>query len=182
AFQIDERVRAALKKILPFHPTAAQKKVLKEIGENMQQPSPVRRLLQGDVGSGKTLVALEAAVIAIENGYQAALMAPTEILATQHYLSARKMLEDHGYRVVLLTGSLEEDRKRATRRHIAQGNAQLVIGTHALIEEKVEFAKLGLIVVDEQHRFGVMQRWRLMRKPSDAASTDQSHKQLPTQK
>src|SRR5205823_13916766 len=89
------------------------------------------------------------------------------ILATQHYLSARKLLEAQGYRVVLLTGSLEEDRKRATRRHIAQGNAQLVIGTHALIEEKVEFAKLGLIVVDEQHRFGVMQRWRLMRKPSE---------------
>jgi ATP-dependent DNA helicase RecG len=180
-FALNDHVRGAIKRFLPFRPTGAQKKVLGEIAADMEAPIPMRRLLQGDVGSGKTLVALEAAVIAIENGYQAALMAPTEILATQHYLSARKMLEDHGYRVVLLTGSLEEDRKRATRRHIAQGNAQLVIGTHALIEEKVEFAKLGLIVVDEQHRFGVMQRWRLMRKPRDAASTDQSQKQLPTQ-
>lgn len=166
-FDLNDQVRAAIKRFLPFHPTSAQKKVLSEIAADMQAPIPMRRLLQGDVGSGKTIVALEAAVIAIENGYQAALMAPTEILATQHYLSARTLLEDHGYRVLLLTGSLEEERKRATRRHIAQGNAQLVIGTHALIEEKVEFAKLGLIVVDEQHRFGVMQRWRLMRKPSD---------------
>ncbi len=167
SFDLNDRVRLAIKRFLPFRPTAAQKKVLGEIAADMQAPIPMRRLLQGDVGSGKTLVALEAAVIAIENGFQAALMAPTEILATQHYLSARKLLEPHGYRVVLLTGSLEEDRKRATRRHIAQGNAQLVIGTHALIEEKVEFSKLGLIVVDEQHRFGVLQRWRLMRKPSD---------------
>ena len=91
-------------------------------------------------------------------------MAPTEILAQQHYFSARRILENAGYRIVLLTGSLEEDRKREIRRHIAQGNAQLVIGTHALIEEKVEFAKLGLVIVDEQHRFGVMQRFKLMKK------------------
>ena len=174
SFQLTDRVRESIKRFLPFKPTNAQKKVLGEIANDMQTPVPMRRLLQGDVGSGKTLVALEAAVIAIENGYQAALMAPTEILATQHYLGARKLLEEHGYRVVLLTGSLEEDRKRATRRHIAQGNAQLVIGTHALIEEKVEFAKLGLIVVDEQHRFGVMQRWRLMRKPSDTGTSVRS--------
>jgi len=167
SFELNDRVREAIKRFLPFRPTTAQKKVLGEIAADMQAPIPMRRLLQGDVGSGKTLVALEAAMIAIENGYQAALMAPTEILATQHYLSARKLLEPHGYRAVLLTGSLEEDRKRSTRRHIAQGNAQLVIGTHALIEENVEFSKLGLIVVDEQHRFGVLQRWRLMRKPSD---------------
>jgi ATP-dependent DNA helicase RecG len=128
----------------------------------------MRRLLQGDVGSGKTLVAFEAAIIAIENGYQVALMAPTEILAQQHYFSARRILEQAGYRVVLLTGSLEEDRKRDIRRHIAQGNAQLVIGTHALIEQRVEFAKLGLVVVDEQHRFGVLQRFKLMKKTSDA--------------
>lgn len=170
--ELNDRVREAIKAFLPFRPTTAQKRVLGEIASDMQLAAPMRRLLQGDVGSGKTLVALEAAVIAIENGYQAAFMAPTEILATQHYLSARKLLEPHGYRVVLLTGSLEEDRKRATRRHIAQGNAQLVIGTHALIEDKVEFAKLGLIVVDEQHRFGVLQRWRLMRKPSDVTSPD----------
>lgn len=164
SFELNEKVREAIKKILPFHPTAAQKRVLKEIAEDMQQPSPMRRLLQGDVGSGKTIVALQAAVIAIENGYQVAFMAPTEILATQHYLSARRILEEAGYRVVLLTGSLEEDRKRNTRRHIAQGGAHLVIGTHALIQEKVEFDKLGLVIVDEQHRFGVLQRFKLMKK------------------
>jgi len=164
AFALNDKVRAAIKKILPFHPTAAQKRVLKEIAEDMQQPSPMRRLLQGDVGSGKTIVALQAAVIAIENGYQVAFMAPTEILATQHYLSARRVLEEAGYRVVLLTGSQDDATKRSTRRHIALGNAHLVIGTHALIQEKVEFHKLGLVVVDEQHRFGVLQRFRLMKK------------------
>jgi ATP-dependent DNA helicase RecG len=167
AFRLDERVRAAIKKILPFHPTPAQKKVLKEIATDMEKPYPMRRLLQGDVGSGKTIVGFEAAIIAIENGCQAALMAPTEILAQQHYFSARRILENAGYRIVLLTGSLESDRKREVRRHIAQGNAQLVIGTHALLEEKVEFANLGLVIVDEQHRFGVLQRLKLMRKSSD---------------
>ena len=132
----------AIKKILPFHPTAAQKRVLKEIATDMQMPHPMRRLLQGDVGSGKTIVAFQAAIIAIENGYQVALMAPTEILAQQHYFSARQILERAGYRIVLLTGSLEQDRKRDIRRHIAQGNAQLVIGTHALIQDRVEFEKL----------------------------------------
>src|SRR5205807_5299023 len=115
----------------------------------------------------KTIVAFEAAIIAIENGYQVALMAPTEILAQQHYFSARRILENAGYRIVLLTGSLEQDRKREVRRHIAQGNAQLVIGTHALIEEKVEFANPGLVIVDEQHRFGVMQRLKLMKKGTE---------------
>jgi ATP-dependent DNA helicase RecG len=167
-FQLDDRVRAALKKILPFHPTAAQKRVLKEIAADMQKPYPMRRLLQGDVGSGKTIVAFEAAIIAIENGCQVALMAPTEILAQQHYFSARRILENAGYRIVLLTGSLENDRKREIRRHIAQGSAQLVIGTHALLEEKVEFAKPGLVIVDEQHRFGVLQRLKLMKKSGEA--------------
>ena len=169
AFALDERVRAAIKKILPFHPTAAQKRVLKEIAGDMVKPYPMRRLLQGDVGSGKTIVGFEAAIIAIENGCQVALMAPTEILAQQHYFSARRILEAAGYRIVLLTGSLEADRKREIRRHIAQGNAQLVIGTHALLEEKVEFAKLGLVIVDEQHRFGVMQRLKLMKKSKELA-------------
>jgi ATP-dependent DNA helicase RecG len=164
AFALNDKVRDGLKKILPFHPTSAQKRVLKEIAHDMQRPSPMRRLLQGDVGSGKTIVALQAAVIAIENGYQVAFMAPTEILATQHYLSARRTLEQAGYRVLLLTGSLEEQRKRSARRHIAQGDVHLVIGTHALIQEKVEFHKLGLVIVDEQHRFGVMQRFKLMKK------------------
>lgn len=168
SFELNERVRQAVKGILPFHPTAAQKKVLKEIAIDMQQPFPMRRLLQGDVGSGKTIVALEAAIIAIENGYQVALMAPTEILATQHYLSARRILEHAGYRIVLLTGSVEQDRKRDLRRHIARGDAQLIIGTHALIQETVEFANLGLVIVDEQHRFGVIQRFKLMRKAKES--------------
>src|SRR5450432_1390953 len=133
AFRLDESARTAIKKILPFHPTAAQKRVLKEIASDMEKPFPMRRLLQGDVGSGKTIVAFDAAIIAMENGYQVALMAPTEILAQQHYFSARKILEPAGYRVVLLTGSIEDDRKREIRRHIGQGHAQLVIGTHALI-------------------------------------------------
>ena len=169
AFQLDERVRAAIKKILPFHPTTAQKRVLKEIAADMEKPYPMRRLLQGDVGSGKTIVGFEAAIIAIENGCQVALMAPTEILAQQHYFSARRILENAGYRIVLLTGSLEADRKREIRRHIAQGNAHLVIGTHALLEENVEFGRLGLVIVDEQHRFGVMQRLKLMKKSGESS-------------
>jgi ATP-dependent DNA helicase RecG len=164
SFALTENVRAALKKTLPFHPTAAQKRVLREIAQDMQHSSPMRRLLQGDVGSGKTIVALQAAVIAMENGYQVALMAPTEILAMQHYLSARRTLEDAGYRVVLLTGSMDDALKRSVRRHTAQGNVHLVIGTHALIQEKVEFHNLGFVIVDEQHRFGVMQRFTLMKK------------------
>ncbi len=168
AFETNEEIRAAVRKILPFRPTKAQFRVLKEIVDDMKQPSPMRRLLQGDVGSGKTIVALEAAVIAIENGYQVALMAPTEILATQHYLSARRILEPAGYRIVLLTGSQESARKKQTRHHIARGDAQLVIGTHALIQESVDFDKLGLVIVDEQHRFGVMQRFKLMKKANTA--------------
>jgi ATP-dependent DNA helicase RecG len=172
AFETSEKVRAALREILPFHPTKAQKRALGEIAEDMRRGVPMRRLLQGDVGSGKTIVALQAMLIAIENGHQAALMAPTEILATQHYLSAKRVLEkaQHKYRITLLTGSLDEDRKRAARRRIYEGETDLVIGTHALIEEKVEFKKLGLVVVDEQHRFGVLQRFRLMKK--DGAEPD----------
>jgi ATP-dependent DNA helicase RecG len=180
AFQLDDRVRQAIKKILPFHPTAAQKRVLKEIADDMQKPHPMRRLLQGDVGSGKTIVGFQAAIIAIENGYQVALMAPTEILAQQHYFSARRILENAGYRIVLLTGSLEADRKREIRRHIAQGNAQLVIGTHALLEEKVEFAKPGLVIVDEQHRFGVLQRLKLMKKSGEGNDPSASSGQALT--
>ncbi len=167
-FETNAEVRSALRQVLPFHPTKAQKNALGEIVADMRAPEPMRRLLQGDVGSGKTIVALQAMLVAIENGYQAALMAPTEILATQHFLGARKLLErsQQRYKVVLLTGSLEEDRKRANRGLIARGEAQLVIGTHALIEERVDFAKLGLVVVDEQHRFGVLQRFRLMKKPN----------------
>jgi ATP-dependent DNA helicase RecG len=169
-FATNDKVREAIREVLPFHPTAAQKRTLGEIVNDMRQPSPMRRLLQGDVGSGKTIVALQAMLVAMENGYQAALMAPTEILATQHFLAARKLLErsSRRYRVVLLTGSLDEERKRTNRGLIHRGEAQLVIGTHALIEEKVEFDRLGLVVVDEQHRFGVLQRFRLMKKPNQA--------------
>jgi ATP-dependent DNA helicase RecG len=172
AFETSDKVRAALRSVLPFHPTTAQKRALGEIAGDMRRGVPMRRLLQGDVGSGKTIVALQAMLIAIENGYQAALMAPTEILATQHYLSARRILEKSpkNYRITLLTGSLDDDVKRAVRRKIYQGETDLVIGTHALIEEKVEFANLGLVVVDEQHRFGVLQRFRLMKK--DGAEPD----------
>jgi ATP-dependent DNA helicase RecG len=168
-------VREAIKQVLPFHPTTAQKRVLGEIVADMCKPQPMRRLLQGDVGSGKTIVAMQAALVAIENGYQAALMAPTEILATQHYLSAKKLLAEKispktgkPYRVTLLTGSLDEERKREGRGRIFRGETQLAIGTHALIEEKVDFANLGLVVVDEQHRFGVQQRFKLMKKPNAA--------------
>jgi len=170
SFATSDSVREALREILPFHPTTAQKRALGEIVTDMRAPSPMRRLLQGDVGSGKTIVALQAMMVAIENGYQAALMAPTEILATQHFLAARKLLEHSSRKpnVVLLTGSLDEDRKRRTRGQINRGEAQLVIGTHALIEEKVEFDRLGLVVVDEQHRFGVLQRFKLMKKPNQA--------------
>jgi ATP-dependent DNA helicase RecG len=169
-FVTNDKVREAIREVLPFHPTTAQKRALGEIVADMRSPSPMRRLLQGDVGSGKTIVALQAMLVALENGYQAALMAPTEILATQHFLAARKLLErsSRRYRIVLLTGSLDEDRKRHTRALINSGEAQLVIGTHALIEEKVEFDRLGLVVVDEQHRFGVLQRFKLMKKPNQA--------------
>jgi ATP-dependent DNA helicase RecG len=172
AFVTNVKVREAIKQVLPFHPTAAQKRVLGEIADDMRRPQPMRRLLQGDVGSGKTIVAMQAALVAIENGYQTALMAPTEILATQHYLSARKLLGDvlsprtgKPYRVTLLTGSLDEAAKREARGRIFRGETDLAIGTHALIEDKVDFDNLGLVIVDEQHRFGVQQRFKLMKKP-----------------
>ena len=165
AFRIrEEKVREALKRILPFKPTAAQKRVLAEIAADLEKPAPMNRLLQGDVGSGKTIVALQAAVIAIENATQAALMAPTEILAVQHYLSARRILAPGGYRVELLISGLKHAEKTAALERIRSGEAQLVIGTHALIEDQVQFARLGFVAIDEQHRFGVLQRKRLMDK------------------
>jgi ATP-dependent DNA helicase RecG len=172
-FATNLKVREAIKQVLPFHPTVAQKRVLGEIVGDMRKTQPMRRLLQGDVGSGKTIVAMQAALVAIENGYQAALMAPTEILATQHYISARKLLANalspttgKPYRVTLLTGSLDPAAKREARGRIFRGETNLAIGTHALIEDKVEFENLGLVIVDEQHRFGVQQRFKLMRKPN----------------
>ena len=172
AFTTGPEVREALKQVLPFHPTAAQKRVLGEIVADMRRPQPMRRLLQGDVGSGKTIVAMQAALVAIENGAQVAMMAPTEILATQHYLSARRLLgaknsphTGRAYRVALLTGSLDPATKRQTQGRVMRGEVDLAIGTHALQEEKADFANLGLVIVDEQHRFGVQQRFRLMKKP-----------------
>jgi ATP-dependent DNA helicase RecG len=165
AFRVrEDKVREALKRILPFKPTNAQKRVLGEIATDLEKPIPMNRLLQGDVGSGKTIVALQAAVIAIENACQAALMAPTEILAVQHFLSARRILAPGGYTVELLISGLKPSEKTAARERIRSGEAQLVIGTHALIEEAVEFNRLGFVAIDEQHRFGVLQRKRLMDK------------------
>src|SRR5271165_6447796 len=165
AFRVrEEKMREALKRILPFKPTAAQKRVLAEIAADLEKPVPMNRLLQGDVGSGKTIVAMQAAVIAMENGCQAALMAPTEILAVQHFLSARRILAPGGYRVELLISGLKHAEKTAALDRIRSGEAQLVIGTHALIEDQVHFARLGLVAIDEQHRFGVLQRKRLMDK------------------
>jgi ATP-dependent DNA helicase RecG len=159
-----EKVREALKKILPFKPTDAQKRVLAEIAADLERPTPMNRLLEGDVGSGKTIVALEAATIVIENGYQVALMAPTEILAVQHYLSARKIFASANYSVELLISGMKPREKSEALERIASGQANFVVGTHALIEEAVNFAKLGLVIIDEQHRFGVLQRKRLGEK------------------
>jgi ATP-dependent DNA helicase RecG len=165
AFRVrEDKVREALKRILPFKPTNAQKRVLAEIAADLEKPVPMNRLLQGDVGSGKTIVALQAAVIAIENGCQTALMAPTEILAVQHFLSARRILAPGGYTVELLISGLKPSEKSAARERIRSGEAQLVIGTHALIEDEIEFHRLGFVAIDEQHRFGVLQRKRLMDK------------------
>lgn len=164
AFRADARIRESLKRVLPFHPTAAQKRALAEIVEDLRASRPMHRLLQGDVGSGKTIVALQAAVIAIENGYQVVLMAPTEVLATQHYLYFRRLLRDAGYPVVLLSSSATPKEKKAIKKLLAEGRARMAIGTHALVEEDVQFQSLGLVVIDEQHRFGVLQRLQLMQK------------------
>jgi len=160
----EEGIRAALKRILPFKPTNAQKRALGEIAADLEKPYPMNRLLQGDVGSGKTIVALQAAVIAIENNTQAALMAPTEILAVQHYLGARRILEPAGYRVELLISGMKSSEKSAALERLRTGESHLAVGTHALIEDNVQFAKLAFVAIDEQHRFGVLQRKRLMDK------------------
>jgi len=167
AFEITDRIRDAVKRILPFHLTAAQKRVLREIAEDMRSPHPMNRLLQGDVGSGKTIVALLAMVIAVENGCQAALMAPTEILAEQHFLNVRRLLARCPYPVELLSAGLKGRARAAALERLAAGEARIAVGTHALIQEGVRFQRLGLAVVDEQHRFGVLQREDLMRKGYD---------------
>jgi len=164
AFELTDRVREQIKAMLPFKPTGAQKRVLREIANEMQEAHPMNTLLQGDVGSGKTLVAAEAAVIAIENKYQVVVLAPTEILATQHYLYFKKLFQKLGYVVVLLTGSNTKHEKTQLKKLLASGYAQVAIGTHALLEEDVELQRLGLAIVDEQHRFGVLQRLKLFEK------------------
>jgi ATP-dependent DNA helicase RecG len=164
AFQLTDRVREQVKRMLPFKPTGAQKRVLAEIARDMESPAPMNRLLQGDVGSGKTLVAAEAAIIALENGCQVAMLAPTEILATQHFFYFKDLFRKLGYTVALLTGSNTKSEKTQFKRALAGGLVQFAVGTHALIEQDVEFHKLGLAVVDEQHRFGVMQRLKLIEK------------------
>jgi ATP-dependent DNA helicase RecG len=163
-FHVTPGLREKIKRILPFHPTGAQKRVLKEIADDMCSPRPMSRLLQGDVGSGKTIVAIQAALLAIDNGYQVAFMAPTEILATQHFLYMRQLLQPLPSRVDLLISARKPGEKSDIKKRMADGTLDLVVGTHALIEKDVEFARLGLVVVDEQHRFGVMQRYRLIRK------------------
>jgi ATP-dependent DNA helicase RecG len=164
AFDIDARVREKVKLMLPFKPTGAQKRVVKEIADDMKEPRPMNRLLQGDVGSGKTIVAAEAAVIAIENGFQVAVLAPTEILAEQHAFYFRQILSKLGYVVVLLTGSFTSREKGQLKKLVAEGLAHVAIGTHALLEKDVEFRKLGLAIIDEQHSFGVLQRLGLVQK------------------
>ncbi len=167
SFETPKDLANQLKAILPFELTAAQKRVIKEIAADMARPVCMNRLLQGDVGSGKTAVAIAAMLICVRNGYQAALMAPTEILAEQHYLAISGILEKLGpldIRVDLLTGSLREKQRRLVNERIASGQTQIAIGTHALIQEGVEFRRLGLVIVDEQHRFGVLQRAALMEK------------------
>lgn len=160
AFSPDGRLINRLLKKLPFKLTNAQERVFKDILKDMQSPAPMNRLIQGDVGSGKTIVALLSMLAAVECGYQSALMAPTEILAEQHYINIHRLVEDLGLKIHLITGS----KKNKEVEVIASGDADIAIGTHALIQEGVSFKKLGLVVIDEQHRFGVMQRATLKKK------------------
>lgn len=164
SFQVTERAREQIKKMLPFKPTSAQRRVTQEIADDMKRPHPMNRLLQGDVGSGKTVVAAQAAVIAIENGHQVAVLAPTEILVMQHYSYFKRLLEKLGYVVAALSGSSSAREKQQIKKLISAGMIHVVVGTHALIQGDVEFRDLGLAIIDEQHRFGVLQRLKLIEK------------------
>lgn len=161
---VGEKFNNFYKENLPFELTNAQKRVIKEIRADMGHGFQMNRLLQGDVGSGKTIVALLVMLIALDNGYQTCLMAPTEILAQQHHQSISSLLEGTGVRVAFLSGSVTSARKKETKSLLQQGLLDIVIGTHALIEEDVAFHQLGLVIIDEQHRFGVAQRASLWRK------------------
>jgi len=160
----EKSLEADLLKALPFKLTAAQERVWAEIGHDLEKSFPMNRLLQGDVGSGKTVVAALAAARVMDHGYQAAVMAPTEILAEQHYLKMKEWFEPLGVRIAWLSGSLKAKDKRLAQEIIESGQAQLIIGTHALIQESVSFSKLGLAVIDEQHRFGVRQRLEIQQR------------------
>jgi ATP-dependent DNA helicase RecG len=164
SFAVNANARGQIKHMLPFKPTQAQRRVVQEIADDMKSPHPMNRLLQGDVGSGKTIVAAQAAVIAIENGFQVAILAPTEILAAQHHATFTHLFEKLGYQVALLTGSASAREKQQVKKQIAEGCVHVAVGTHALLQEDVKFAKLGLAVIDEQHRFGVRQRLELFKK------------------
>ena len=161
---VDDRVRAAAKAVLPFPLTPGQRAALKDIVDDMRRPRQMNRLLQGDVGTGKTAVALLSAVVALENGQQVAVMVPTEILAEQHRATIERWFGKRDYRSALLTGSTPPAARRETLEALRRGAVQIVVGTHALIEEDVAFARLGLVIVDEQHRFGVVQRAALRAK------------------
>jgi ATP-dependent DNA helicase RecG len=161
AIKMDDAMKKRIASVLPFKLTEAQRKVVKEIFRDMKSDAPMNRLLQGDVGSGKTIVALIAMLAAMENQYQTALMVPTEILAEQHARNLKRILAKSPYRVELLSGSLKTADKKRLHQAIAAGEVDAVVGTHALIQESVTFKKLGLVVIDEQHRFGVMQRAEL---------------------
>jgi len=160
----DGSLEVGLLKTLPFKLTTAQTRVWSEIGDDLEKSFPMNRLLQGDVGSGKTVVAAMAAARVIDHGYQAAIMAPTEILAEQHYLKMKEWFEPLGVQIAWLSGSLKAKEKRLAQEMIESGQAQLIIGTHALIQESVSFFKLGLAVIDEQHRFGVRQRLEIQQR------------------
>ncbi|PYR30956.1 MAG: ATP-dependent DNA helicase RecG, partial [Acidobacteria bacterium] len=164
SIHIDDRIRESARRALPFRLTPGQRMALKEIVDDLARPQPMNRLLQGDVGAGKTIVALLAAVVAMENGLQVAFMAPTEILAEQHYLNISKLLDGSRFRVALLAGSTAAGQRRERLAEIESGAVHLVVGTHALVQGSVTFKQLGLVVIDEQHRFGVMQRATLRAK------------------
>jgi ATP-dependent DNA helicase RecG len=164
AVVITDEIRESARRVLPFKLTGDQKKVIAEIVGDMKRPHPMNRLLQGDVGSGKTIVALMAALVAMENGFQVAFMAPTEILAEQHYINIRRLLESSRFRMALLTGTTAAKKRREMQAELAGGSLHLVVGTHALVEDPVAFHELGLAIIDEQHRFGVMQRAALRAK------------------
>ena len=161
---VSDRIRASAAAVLPFKLTQGQRQAVREIVEDMQRPEPMHRLLQGDVGSGKTIVALLAAIVAMENGLQVAFMAPTEILAGQHYANIARLLAPTRFRVDLLTGSTSSPDKLTIEAHLERGSSHLVVGTHALVQERIAFHRLGLVVIDEQHRFGVAQRAALRAK------------------